>query len=243
MKMQRDKEKTSLESLIGIDEQGTLCILFTGRKIISRSIGLGSLIIKEAKSKMEIGIDLDDVVFDFMGEWRKRLKAKTGIPYSREDIKSYELSDLNGVTTDLMLSIFKEMAESGAMRTLDLIPGSVETIKELMRDGHQLWYITGRRDNLDLQIDTRFSLEWHGIFNPVFYTQNKGKTAKDLNLGLMIEDAPKYIEQLNRMGVPTLVFNQPWNQEVKNRRVKAWTEIKDIVTDLTHRRGYYESRI
>lgn len=192
---------------------------------------------------MRIGIDCDGVLTDISqciceyGE--KWFKRKPG------NLKGYSASEIFECSKKeefrFGLRYFFKYCREWPPRE-----NAVEVITMLQSDGHQLYEITARnftalRNPLGLYSRYVFK-SWlkHNkiLINEVYFCsehnspEDKLKGCQFYDVDLMIDDKPEVALYLAKCGITVLLFDAPYNQNVKGEnivRVMNWIEIYEII--------------
>jgi len=145
---------------------------------------------------MRIGIDLDDVLADFISEFAEIAYDIYGRPQPETKPVDWEWSNFGlskeeqGVVWDRIINTFnfweKLMVEPGADRI---------SMVRLLQDGHDLVFITARAKTSGYTVQEQ-SARWlnknFGISYPtVIVDTNKGPLAAALKLDYFVDDRPK----------------------------------------------------
>tara|TARA_Y100000034_G_C6874281_1_gene399565 strand:- start:1080 stop:1640 length:561 start_codon:yes stop_codon:yes gene_type:complete len=184
---------------------------------------------------MKIGVDVDDVLTDFAGDFINFLNKKTGKSFKVSDILADD--PLSGAYQGLLPEkeldkIFEEFYKTSPYLIMTLIDGSKDAINKLSKK-YELHIITARHNKPD-------TIEWiNNNFGNVFKTINfregrkKSDICKELGLNIMIEDSIKYAEQCANAGIKVLLFDKPWNKELTHKnitRINSWKNISEIMS-------------
>jgi len=180
------------------------------------------------KSKnVRIGVDIDGVICDTREKIVEVYNKEFALDYSGEDLKDYYLENTYGKGT---YSVFKKFEwyiynESQpikwAKKVLDKLSLSIK-----------LYFITARPKEFQ-EVTSQWLIK-HDFPTgcPVIYTRNKGRACLNYNINMFIEDHPKYATDVTKIGVPVLLFDQPYNREFSNsdtQRVYNWLDIYNIL--------------
>jgi len=182
---------------------------------------------------MKIGIDLDDVLVEFVpgfldfhnARYRKKIRA--------DDIHSFDIWECGIGTTREEASLFmKEFYESSEFDSIPLVKGAKEAVNYLSKS-NDLSIITSRK--LEAREKTERFLEKHFPEMPVFYSRGNyspGKTKAeicgDLEMDVFIEDCLEYALECSGKVERVFLFDRQWNQADVNGnilRVFNWQEI------------------
>ena len=92
------------------------------------------------------------------------------------------------------------------------VEGSIEGIKKLQKDNDVI-FITRRPK--EAKAHTEKWLTMQGIDNPVVvHTNDKGKTAKKLNVSFAVDDGPEDILSYMAQNIPVLVMPKAYNEHL-----------------------------
>jgi 5'(3')-deoxyribonucleotidase len=192
---------------------------------------------------MKIGIDVDDVLADFMNCFLKYYNKTYDTKFKRENFKSFSLWKTIGGTREISTEIIKDFFKSEYFDSMDMVKGSQYGVKKLSKN-NELIVVTSRPlkiynetvDWLDKYFPNEFSSiefskDWIGKPN------NKWRK-KDIclakNIDVLFEDNIAYARGCAKEGIEVKLFDCPWNQEkirsAKINRVYCW---EDAVGSLT----------
>jgi len=182
--------------------------------------------------KLRIGVDIDNVIAQFVPAYLERHNKKHRTNFTIYDIKSYYLCDwLNIPEEEIVKNIF-EMQVGGEYMLLKPVPNVSKYINILKEKGHEIILITNRV-NAD---DTILWLKIQNVhFDKLFTIKSKSWILDLLHLDYYIEDNPNNAYTANKKGIKTIIFNQPWNRMVKEtdtmKRAKNWKQVIKIIED------------
>jgi len=188
---------------------------------------------------MKIGIDLDDVVFEFARELLIEYNSSHGTHFNFEDIFSYYFSKVFEVDSRYIESFMDDTFTEEKVTNLPLCDFAKDAITSLSKE-HEIYFITSRRHN---QEGTKESLDLHfsGIpFNLIFssnpYSGTSGKTKGEIcleyGIDFMIEDSKEHGEDCANKGIKTFLMHKPWNIQASHEnliRVNNWKEILSLI--------------
>jgi len=190
---------------------------------------------------MIIGIDIDDVLADFMNSMIKYHNNKYNTGYSREDFKSYNLWEtLGGNEEDAVKKIY-DFYHTSHFDNIPPTEGSQEAVDKLSKD-NTLRVITSRPYDIHDQTlswldryflgkfeEAHFTNEWAGgIGKPT----RKKDVCKEHNVDILVEDSLAYAKECASDKTRVYLMNKPWNQsELSNKitRVNSWKDILDKI--------------
>ena len=184
---------------------------------------------------MKIGIDLDDVVFeftrDFLREGNKFFKKNL----SFEDIHNYNFKEHFEVTLEEVLSFLENLVKNGFCINHSLCEGAKDSIFTLA-EKHKILFITSRvfKSGTEESLNKHFQgINYKLIFSSNSYAKTLGKSKGDICLeegvSILIEDSKEYAEECASKGIKVFLIDKPWNKNYigsKNIiKVKNWKEV------------------
>ncbi|MHB8443282.1 MAG: 5' nucleotidase, NT5C type [Patescibacteria group bacterium] len=191
------------------------------------------------RKKLNIGVDIDNVILDEISSL-KYIYSKNNIP-KKEALPINQIYSLHNVWNSLeeYESRLKEWHNSEEFLNLKPIKGAKKALTRLSRD-HDIYLITAR--SLFLKDRTLENLNSHfkGYYKDVHFTGygedttlSKAEVCKNLGINIFIDDAEENIIEVSSLGIDTLIFDTPWNQnigKIKNtKRVYSWKEIEEYI--------------
>ena len=188
---------------------------------------------------MIIGLDLDDVLFDFTPGLHAYHNRFYDTSFELEDFKQ-NLAEMWGCSKEEERKRIFDFYSS--QEHWDSLPvfGAVEGINNL-RQHHDITIITAKPEALKDK-----TLEWLGrhfpqTFEQIHFTnqyhgsglrRTKGEVCRGLGISIFVDDFIHNAEDVANAGIRTLLFDAPWNQGEINplvTRVYSWDEITDIL--------------
>ncbi|MBI5189686.1 MAG: hypothetical protein HZA22_03275 [Nitrospirae bacterium] len=173
---------------------------------------------------MIIGVDIDNVIADTEKELRRVLLERRGLDLTREDIKTYTLENVAGITRQDLKDIMDLFNHGEIFTQLEVIEGARETL-ELLKVRHRIELVTSRPSSVERQ--TLSWLERHGIpFDDLIFS-GKSKVG-GTQYELFFEDQENFAIELADEGTYVLLFDAPWNRHVEHEnmcRVHSWQDV------------------
>lgn len=183
---------------------------------------------------LEIAVDLDDVVLDFVGGLRIALKKEYGVDIPEESITDFNLRPV--LDPIIGRSWWDWMAErTWLWSNFPAVDGAIGTLDKLRRDGHYLELLTSKPKWAEHNV-----YQWLGKWRPPF--QRVTIVGKDdvkadfTDADLLIDDKMENVNGFSDDGRKALLFSRPHNRKEKNlrrgiTRVEDWPEIYRRITD------------
>jgi uncharacterized HAD superfamily protein len=182
---------------------------------------------------MNLGFDIDGVISNFTKNFVDIIQNRYGVKLTGADMYSYDVSLVLGITKDEVADIVNETLKSD----LPLNPLAKETIDKLNSEGHNIYILTARSDEL-----TEYTLNWlkqKGIvYKDIFHLTSGKKNLVDVFIDLAVEDNLEEAIELTKKVKHVLLFDQPWNKtkNVKGliKRVYSWSEVYEEIQKANH---------
>lgn len=165
---------------------------------------------------MRIGIDIDEVLAEFLESFLEFYNSKYKSNFKKEDFKSYQFEEILGGTHEEAVELIKEHDYGGEIKLVD---GALESIKELAKK-YELIILTARHPMFKDKTENFLKSHFGDIFSQILYTgesfQKYGVTKSDLckqlNIEIIIEDNKIFSKECAEKGIRVLLFDKPWNQ-------------------------------
>ena len=186
---------------------------------------------------MRIGIDLDEVVADTMPAVIHFHNRKYGTDFKKGDFYSYHFWDVWGGTKDEAIKKMYDFFATDHFAKINPVAGSLVAINTLKENGHELFVITGRQNEIIEETEKWIKKHFPEIFSGIHFANSYGLTGHpikksaicaQLGIKIMIDDDMDHAKDLTKFGIKVLLFDQPWNQdnlEGDIERVFSWKEI------------------
>ena len=189
---------------------------------------------------MNIGVDLDGVLFDserifdeYSVEFDKKIGGHGAV--NPEEVKVSQRYDWSKE----QVKAFMEHCFLKIEKEAPFMPHSIEVLKKLKAEGHNIFIITARgligNGEIVTTLDRLYGLE--SLFTKVFFLKkDKLEICKKNNIDVMIDDYYKTIEQVANEGIHSIYFK--WRDDLKNiehplvKSVSNWNEVERHINSL-----------
>ena len=173
---------------------------------MTRVEGYSGLFGKFGKGRLNIGIDIDDVLADFMTEFTTTCNKLHGKPELDAQPVDWEWSNFNLTREEKDTTWSALQGTPNFWTQLKKEPGANFDLMQRLDKEHELSFITARVPSAGDSVrhqTSQWLLNNFGIpFPNVFVTTNKGPLAAALKLDYFIDDRPKNVLEI-RAAVPT----------------------------------------
>lgn len=191
---------------------------------------------------MKIGIDIDDVIVDFLPSFINFYNERYNKNIRFEDMTSFFLWEVGvGTNRKDVIKFVDEFYDSENFYDMPLIAGAKEAINLLSKE-HEIYIITSRPIKLKEKTIEFFKINFPDIDLKIFFSKGihhpgdtKSEISKRLGLSIFIED--NYIEGFDLKRTKVFLMNKPWNKDFSDDKIiktDGWSEI------LENLNGYRE---
>ena len=192
---------------------------------------------------MIIGIDVDDVLADFMNSLIKYHNDRYNTDYSKEDFKSYNLWETLGGTEEETVGKIYDFYHTSHFDRIPPTEGSEKAVEALSKNNN-LRVITSRPYDIHDQTLSWIDRYFLGKFEEAHFTNEwaggigKPTRKKDIcleyDVDILIEDSLAYAKECVGNGTSVFLMDRPWNrsEELSDKitRVYSWEDILDKVS-------------
>lgn len=188
---------------------------------------------------MKIGIDLDEVLADFLSTLIEFHNEKRGTSFKRNDFHSYRVYEVWGGTLEETIAEIYEFYETKFFDRVKPMPGALESVNELSRN-HELIVITSRQLDISQKTISWIEKYFSGRFSGIFFTNQNSLSGKSLSkssicrnseIEFMVEDYLDYASECARSVKKVLLYDSPWNKTADLPenifRVYSWKDISE----------------
>ena len=185
---------------------------------------------------MKFGFDIDDTLIN-LREHAFNLynqKMKQNVPLDVfHGLNRVEIHEPFGLTNEQGKEMWNRSLEEIYYTNCPPFPNAVETLQELEKQGHEIYYITSRpKEHGDR---TKEWLKERGF--PVrddrfFYgmqDNEKINFIKELQLDYYFDDKPDVLNTLLNESLKVYIKDQSYNRHLELPRIVDWTELNEII--------------
>ena len=195
---------------------------------------------------MKIGIDIDDVLVDFIGPLLSVFEKKFGRRFEFENASSskpWECFDISEEDARGVVIGFNDMEEFD----LPAIGGAKRSLEHL-KANHEIVSITARQEGIREKTEeflyNKFGVGIRVFCGNDFWKENGDKSklniCKELGVDVLIDDNEKFSKEVAESGVKVLLFDRPWNKNIEHEnivRVGSWKEILEEIKKMENEDG------
>lgn len=190
---------------------------------------------------MNIGIDVDDVVYNTGVEVEKEIDAA-----SNPVIREHKVELMRGVLSELPEEVIQFLKDTILTYLANAKPmdNAIEVLKKLRDDGHKIILITARDDNLNegvielsYQSFKKFGIEEGIVYDKiVFRSVDKASVCINEKIDLFIDDSPKNCEIVRDLGIDVIAFKSRITADAIDKTdlpsASSWDELYEMIKIL-----------
>lgn len=181
---------------------------------------------------MHIGIDLDNTILDATSSHLHYFNIASGQYKTPNDVNEFYMYKLYGWSWEEREEVFTKYGVDIHWNSSPY-HHAVEVLSSLYRK-HKISFITARpmfcRDVTIKWLD-HYNINYHHIS----FVENKLGECENLQVDILIDDAPHYAEEFIASNRPYILYDQPYNQHVSHAlvfRAKNWLDISEHIESL-----------
>lgn len=191
--------------------------------------------------KRRIGIDIDEVLADFMTELNRFYNQRYGTNFSIEDYKNYDLEKIWGGSKKDAVEIVNDFYESNVFLNILPVEGAQEGIKVLSIKNN-LIAITSRPQFIKEKTEKWMRNYFGGDISEIIFTGqynlhssliSKASICLDRQISVLVEDNLKVAKECSEKGIMSFILDRGkkslWNRfdgdDKGMIRVNSWSEI------------------
>lgn len=196
---------------------------------------------EESPKKTKIGIDLDEVVVEYIKYFLRFYNEKKKTNFFLQDIKFFDLEKSLDISREELAQIAEELNETDIIEKQNFIEGAIPSINFLEKN-FEIFFITDRPLSVKERTLNFLKENFPHLNFKVFFSRDhqggrvfKATICEENNIPFIIEDRDKNALKCVEKGITVLLFDKPWNQNVEHKniiRVKSWKEVLEKIKDL-----------
>ncbi len=186
---------------------------------------------------MKIGIDIDEVVVEFMKGYLEYHNKEKGTNYKYDEIFSYRFEDFSNLPKEEIRRLVLGFNDAEKFSNLDFVSGAKESIAYL-EDNNKIFFITSRHPGTKHNTVDFFEKNFPKNNFVIYFSgenwgnkksKSKGEICLDLGIKVMIEDNKDYALDCAKKGIKVFLLDKPWNKNYEKHenliKVKNWEEL------------------
>jgi uncharacterized protein len=191
---------------------------------------------------MKFGFDIDDTLINLRGHaftiYNKKLNQNVPIDEFNK-LKRIEIHEPFGLSDEEGKEMWNNSLEEIYYTSCPAFPNAAETLHNLEKQGHEIFYITARpkehgERTKDWLKDNGFPVHDDRFFYGM-QDHEKVEIIKELKLDYYFDDKPEVLNTLVNEKLVAIVKDQSYNQHSNLPRIKNWCEIEEIIKADLHK--------
>lgn len=185
---------------------------------------------------MKFGFDIDDTLINLREHafhlYNKKLNKELSIDVFHA-LPTVEIHAPFGMSNEQGGQMWQDCMEEIYFTDCPAFADAIDTLNELVAEGHEIFYITSRPKRY-----CRQTLEWvkaqgFPVKDEHFFCgmadHEKIQIIQSLALDYYVDDKPTVLETLAELGTKVIVKNQSYNQQIELPRLVDWCEFKTLL--------------
>lgn len=175
---------------------------------------------------LKIVLDMDGVIADFCGA----IIEAFGHP--PKDSAGWDWNDWYPGDMELQERARAFTKNPESYRNLQPLPGARKSIRKIAQAGHPLYIVSARPKGAQEITEAWVHKYLRGDIKEVHTvgTSQKVHFIEEMHPHLVVDDRPEIIKSLQELGIPVVIFDQPWNvDKVDGPRAYGWTHLRKVV--------------
>ncbi len=196
---------------------------------------------------MVIAVDIDNVLFDFIGSFVDYSNAHEGYSIDKKEIKSNVLWPYFNTTREGHWDIFYKYYRTTYHKDAEPISGALEALTALSKS-HEIIAITGRPQTVSKETEEWLEAKLPGLIGKVIYTntnlpedhperRTKSVCCLDHKADILIDDDHFFANECAEQGITTIYFKTPYNENDKKHGslliAEDWEHVVAIIESIT----------
>jgi uncharacterized HAD superfamily protein len=183
---------------------------------------------------MKLGIDIDGTIKDTHRAAVDVYNREFGANLHMEDVPDFYLDKPYGLTPEEGRKTWRRLEAEIYQLGLPL-PHASEVLNQLVKQGHNVYFITARPGLDDVTKVTKQWLKKHNFpydgNNLFMNSHNKAIVAKRLGIDLFFEDAEEHLHNLVEADIPTVIVDAIYNRGLYPTlpRITDWREVYILI--------------
>jgi len=185
---------------------------------------------------VKFGFDIDDTLINLREYafhlYNKKLNQSIALDVF-QSLKTVEIHEAFGLEKEVGNKMWTDSMEEIYFTDCPAFEGAIETLQQLKKDGHEIFYITSRPKKYCTQTREWIKAQGFPVEDNHFYCgmedNEKIATIKELALDYYFDDKPAVLETLSDVTTKVYIMDQSYNQHVNLPRMKQWSELEKIM--------------
>lgn len=187
--------------------------------------------------RLKIACDIDDVILEYVATLTQFYNKVYDENLQTSDVHCWDLKTIyeKASTPEATKALMDSFVQHPTFTTMPEVPGATASIRRLIDEGHELYFISARGSKA---IDScyRWFYEHNLPLKNIYFNRDKAWLVDKLGIEVFIDDG---MHNLNDIGsktqATTIVFDRPWNRQAPattaHYRAKDWPQVLNILRE------------
>ncbi|AIM17013.1 HAD family acid phosphatase [Neobacillus sp.] len=185
---------------------------------------------------MKFGFDIDDTLINLREHafhlYNKKLNQNVPIEVF-QSLNRVEIHEPFGLSDEEGKHMWNRSLEEIYYTSCPPFPDALETLQQLDKQGHEIFYITSRpAEHGERTKEWMKQIGFPVVDERFFYgmkDHEKVEIIKQLNLDYYFDDKPDVLNTLLNESVKVIIKDQSYNRHIDLPRIVHWKEFKNII--------------
>ncbi|WP_338447855.1 HAD family acid phosphatase [Niallia oryzisoli] len=185
---------------------------------------------------MKFGFDIDDTLINLREHafhiYNKRLKQNISLD-DFHALKRVEIHEPFGLTDEEGKEMWNNTLEEIYYTNCPPFPDAVDTLNQLVNEGHEIYYITSRPKEHGERTKAWMKEQGFPVQDDHFFygmqDDEKVNIIQELQLDYYFDDKPAVLNTLSNDAVKVIVKDQSYNRDISLTRLINWTDLQCIL--------------
>ena len=187
---------------------------------------------------MKFGFDIDDTLINLREHAFTIYKRKLNQNVPIEDfhnLQRVEIHEPFGLTDKQGKEMWNSSLEEIYYTSCPAFPSAVETLQQLEKSGHEIYYITARPKEHGERTKVWLKENGFPVHDEKFYygmqDHEKVEIIKKLHLDYYFDDKPEILNTLLNESIEVFLLDQSYNRNTNFPRIENWSDLEKIINE------------
>lgn len=185
---------------------------------------------------MKFGFDIDDTLIDLRQHafhlYNNKLNKDVAVDLFHT-IPTVEVHAPFGLTNEQGRQMWMDTMEAIYFTDCPAFADAIETLQQLVADGHEIYYITSRPKHYCPRTRAWVKAQGFPVKDENFFCgmadHEKIDIIKSLDLDFYVDDKPAVLATLQGIGTKVIVKDQSYNRTIDYPRLVKWANFKELL--------------
>jgi uncharacterized HAD superfamily protein len=186
---------------------------------------------------MNIALDIDGILANADIAFRLMMRSLFKRPFPKKKVKSFHYEESFDLTNEEIKLLYKMFHKEELWLNMKPVKGAVSSAQKLAKE-HRIIIVTARPREVR-KVTLKWLKKYKIPYEKIYFTlADKHLLFDNYNekVDVFLEDHPIYIKRLAETQTNVIMFDYPWNRNVKGRpniyHVNKWPEAMKVISKL-----------